>query len=116
MTIYFLNFILLMVGIYALVVKRHIVKKILGIAIMEYAVNHFLILIGYKNAGIAPILTRGMDLTTFIETAVDPLPQALVLTSIVIGLGTLALMVAIAIRLYERYGTFDMHEINRLRG
>ncbi len=116
MTIYFLNFILLMVGIYALVVKRHIVKKILGIAIMEYAVNHFLILIGYKESGIAPILTQNMNETTFIETAVDPLPQALVLTSIVIGLGTLALMVAIAIRLYERYGTFDMHEINRLRG
>lgn len=116
MTVYFLNFILLMVGVYALVIKRHIVKKILGIAIMEYAVNHFLILIGYKKAGVAPILTKDMDLKTFIETAVDPLPQALVLTSIVIGLGTLALMVAIAIRLYERYGTFDMHEINRLRG
>lgn len=116
MTLYMLNFSLMMVGMYALIVKRHIVKKILGIAIIEYAVNHFLILIGFKKAGIAPILTKDMDLATFIQTAVDPLPQALVLTSIVIGLGTLALMVAIAIRLYERYGTFDMHEINRLRG
>jgi multicomponent Na+:H+ antiporter subunit C len=116
MTLYFLDFVLFAIGIYALVAKRHIVKKILGVAIMEYSVNLFLILIGFKKAGVAPILTRDMDLVTFIKTAVDPLPQALVLTSIVIGLGTLALMVSIAIRLYERYGTFDMHEINRLRG
>jgi multicomponent Na+:H+ antiporter subunit C len=47
---------------------------------------------------------------------VDPLPQALVLTSIVIGLGVLALMVALCVRLYERYGTFDITEIRRLRG
>ncbi len=116
MTLYFLDFFLLTVGLYALIAKRHIVKKILGVAIMEYAVNFFLILIGFKKAGIAPILTKDMDIATFIQTAVDPLPQALVLTSIVIGLGTLALMVSIAIRLYERYGTFDMHEINRLKG
>ncbi|MEJ2567466.1 MAG: sodium:proton antiporter, partial [candidate division WOR-3 bacterium] len=93
-----------------------IVKKILGVAIMEYAVNLCLILLGFRKSGIAPILTEDMDLRTFIHTAVDPLPQALVLTSIVIGLGTLALMVAMAIRLYERYGTFDMDEIKRLRG
>jgi multicomponent Na+:H+ antiporter subunit C len=105
-----------MIGVYALVVKRHIVKKILGVAIMEYAVNLFLILLGFKKSGVAPILMKDMDMETFIHTAVDPLPQALVLTSIVIGLGTLALMVAMAIRLYERYGTFDMDEISRLRG
>jgi multicomponent Na+:H+ antiporter subunit C len=116
MTLYFLDFVLLIIGLYALVVKRHIVKKILGVAIMEYAVNLFLILLGFKKAGVAPILTEDMDIETFIHTAVDPLPQALVLTSIVIGLGTLALMVAMAIRLYERYGTFDMEEINKLRG
>ena len=116
MTLYFLNFVLLIIGLYSLVFKRHIVKKILGVAIMEYAVNLFLILLGFRKSGIAPILTKDMDMATFIRTAVDPLPQALVLTSIVIGLGTLALMVAMAIRLYERYGTFDMDEIKRLRG
>jgi multicomponent Na+:H+ antiporter subunit C len=47
---------------------------------------------------------------------VDPLPQALVLTSIVIGLGVLSLMTAICLRLYEKYKTFDMSEINRLKG
>jgi multicomponent Na+:H+ antiporter subunit C len=47
---------------------------------------------------------------------VDPLPQALVLTSIVIGLGVLALMVALSMRIHERYGTFDIRKIKKLKG
>jgi multicomponent Na+:H+ antiporter subunit C len=47
---------------------------------------------------------------------VDPLPQALVLTSIVIGLGITSLGIALCIRLYEKYGTFDITEIRRLKG
>ena len=46
----------------------------------------------------------------------DPLPQALILTSIVIGLGVVALMAAMAIRLHEKYGTFDVSEMKKLRG
>jgi multicomponent Na+:H+ antiporter subunit C len=75
-----------------------------------------LILIGYRRGGVAPILLKGMSVREIAEHGVDPLPQALVLTSIVIGLGVLALMVAICLRLYEKYKTFDMSEINRLRG
>ena len=61
-----------------------------------------------------------MDATTvateFAANAVDPLPQAMVLTSIVIGLGVLALLVALCVRLYQRYGTFDVTRMRRLRG
>jgi multicomponent Na+:H+ antiporter subunit C len=53
---------------------------------------------------------------TFVRNSVDPIPQALVLTSIVIGVGVTAMTVAIALRLYERYGTYDIQEIRRLRG
>jgi multicomponent Na+:H+ antiporter subunit C len=52
----------------------------------------------------------------FIDKSVDPLPQALVLTSIVICLGSLALMISICIRTYEKYGTFDITQIRRLKG
>ena len=83
---------------------------------MEYSINLFLILIGYKSNGIAPILLKDMDKTEFIRNSVDPLPQALVVTSIVIGLGVLAMMVAVALRLYDKYKTFDMSEIRTLRG
>jgi multicomponent Na+:H+ antiporter subunit C len=115
MTVYFLCAVLLTMGLYCLVAKKNIVKKIIGVVIMEYAVNLYLIIIGYKKGGVAPII----DKTTrpeLLERFVDPLPQALVLTSIVIGLGVLSLMVSMVIRLYEKHGTFDMSQISKLRG
>jgi multicomponent Na+:H+ antiporter subunit C len=112
MILYVLCLILFSIGIYCLLVKKNLVKKIIGLGIMEYAINLFFILLGYKHNGEAPILERGVVITNF----VDPLPQALILTSIVIGLGVTALMVAITVRLYEKYKTFDIDEIRRLRG
>ncbi len=116
MILYFLSLVLFVMGLYCLVAKKNIVKKIIGITIIEYSINLFLILIGYRRGGIAPILLKDMSVAELTERGVDPLPQALVLTSIVIGLGVLALMVGICLRLYEKYKTFDMSEINRLRG
>lgn len=71
-----------------------------------------LILIGYIDGGIAPIVKVGASDQVF----VDPLPQAMVLTAIVIGFATTAMLMAIAIRLYRKYKTFDIREINNLRG
>lgn len=116
MLIYLLDIVILALGIYCLIAKRHLVKKIIGMVLMEYSINLFLILIGYRNHGIAPILMPDQNRVQFARYAVDPLPQALVLTSIVIGLGTLALMAAYAMKLYEKYKTFDMSEIRRLKG
>ena len=88
----------------------------MGINIVGYASNLLFILLGYKWGGIAPIITEDMTAVYFIEKAVDPLPQALVLTSIVIDLAFVAFLAALAIRLFERYGTFDMDKIRRLKG
>jgi multicomponent Na+:H+ antiporter subunit C len=115
MTVYFLTAVLLTMGLYCLVAKKNIVKKIIGIVVMEYSVNLYLIIIGYKHGGVAPIIDRTTT-PDMLEKFVDPLPQALVLTSIVIGLGVLALMVSMVIRLYEKHGTFDMSQISKLRG
>jgi multicomponent Na+:H+ antiporter subunit C len=109
---YLLCLVLFAIGLYAVLVKRNVIKIIIGIAIMEYAVNLLLILFGYRLNGRSPILERAVE----IKNIVDPLPQALVLTAIVIGLATTALLVAIAIRIYEKYGTFDVTEIKKLRG
>ncbi len=114
--IYSLCFVLIAIGIYGAVTKKNVVKIVISIAIMEYGINLLLILIGYRAGGNAPIMDKDMGLADFIATSVDPLPQALVLTSIVISLGVLAPMVAICIRLYERYGTFDITEMRRLKG
>ena len=114
--IYMLTFALLLVGLYGVIAKRNVIKIILGVLIIDYAVNMLLVLVGYRRDGVAPILSDGQDVEAWSVTAVDPLPQAMVLTSIVIGLGLTALMVAMGIRLFEKYQTFDMNEMRRLRG
>jgi multisubunit Na+/H+ antiporter MnhC subunit len=112
MMIYFLCLVLFSVGLYAILVKRNLIKIILGIIIIEYAINLFFILAGYRLEGRAPILAPAQ----IVRNMVDPLPQALVLTSIVIGLAVTALIVSIAVRVYEKYGTFDITKIKRLKG
>jgi multicomponent Na+:H+ antiporter subunit C len=89
-----------------------LIKIIIGLGIIEYAVNLFFALIGYRIEGRSPILAKDQTILNM----VDPLPQALVLTAIVIGLAVTALIVAIAIRIYEKYGTFDITKIRRLKG
>jgi len=120
---YALCFLLFTIGLYCAVIKKNMVKIVIGIMVMEYAVNLFLIMLGYRLGGIAPIVGRkdivgagGQLSELFINSSVDPLPQALVLTAIVISLGSLALMISICIRTYERYGTFDITKIRRLKG
>lgn len=120
---YALCFLLFVIGLYCAAVKKNMVKIVIGIMVMEYAVNLFLIMLGYRFGGLAPIIGRsdvdpqtGNIAAGFLSSCVDPLPQALVLTSIVISLGSLALMISICIRTYGKYGTFDITEIRRLKG
>jgi multisubunit Na+/H+ antiporter MnhC subunit len=75
-----------------------------------------LVLQGYRTDGAAPIVDSGISLEAWSQQSVDPLPQALVLTSIVIGLGVLAMMVTLSIRIHERYGTLDIRKIRNLKG
>ncbi|MFW6119454.1 MAG: sodium:proton antiporter [Petrotogales bacterium] len=111
MNLYMMSFALFLVGLYGVLVKRNIVKVIIGTGIMGYAVNLFLILIAYRTEATFPILLPGKEQTIM----VDPLPQALVLTSIVIELGVTAMLVALAINIHRKYGTFDLKSIRRLK-
>lgn len=110
--IYLMCLILFSIGIYCILAKRNLIKIIIGIGIVEYAVNLFFILVGYRAEGRAPIL----DEKQVVQNMVDPLPQALILTAIVIGLAVTVLIVSIAVRIYEKHGTFDITKIRRLRG
>ena len=112
MILYLLCFLLFLVGIYGILTKRDLVKIILSIGIIGYSANLFLILFGYRSNALYPILVQG----TMQGTMVDPLPQALVLTSIVIELGTVALLVGLAVQLFRKYNTFDITKIKRLSG
>lgn len=114
--IYMLAFGLLLVGLYALVAKKNVVRIIIGIAILDYGINLLLVLTGYRTGGGAPILAKGQTSEQLVAHSVDPLPQVMVLTNIVVELAMVVMMVALAIRIYDRYGTFDMNDIRRLRG
>ena len=120
--LYALCFLLFMIGLYCAVVKKNMVKIVVGIMVMEYSVNLFLVMLGFRfdesgKPGVAPIIdSLETGAAALVGKGVDPLPQALVLTAIVISLGSLALMISICIRTYEKYGTFDITEIRRLKG
>ena len=113
---YILCTILLLLGVYGVIAKKNLVKIVIGLFIIEYAVNLMLILVGYRTGGSAPIVTSVENAAVQAASFVDPIPQALIVTSIVIGLGTTALVIALCLRLYEKYGTFDILQIRRLKG
>ena len=112
MTAYILCFILFLVGLYGAVTMRNLIKIAISLSVMEFSTFLFFALIGYIEGGVAPIVNPAEPARIY----VDPLPQALVLTAIVIGFATTALLMAIIIRLYRKYKTFDIREIKNLRG
>ena len=103
---------LILIGLYIMVVKKNLIKVIIGLSIFETGINLLLIAVGYVSGGTAPVFSRP-DLRP--ETMVDPTPQALVLTAIVIGVAVLALALALAVRLYEHYGTLNLRKIRDLK-
>ncbi|KPU63966.1 monovalent cation/H+ antiporter subunit C [Thermococcus sp. EP1] len=109
---YFASIALILIGFYAILAKRNILKMLVGLSIMETGVNLLLISVGYVSGKSAPILTEGVTP----NNAVDPIPQALVLTAIVIGVATTAMALSVVINLYEKYKTLNVEEIRRLRG
>lgn len=100
---------LMMIGLFGLLTQRNVIKIIISLNILEIGLNIFIISIGFVAGGIAPILTSSYASGGL--AFVDPLPQALVLTAIVIGVGTTALGLALAKTIYTTYGTFDLDEI-----
>ncbi|MDD3477716.1 MAG: cation:proton antiporter subunit C [Candidatus Izemoplasmatales bacterium] len=104
---------LFVLGLYGLLTNRNVIKIIVSLNVLEIGLNIFIISIGYVSGGIAPILTSVNNTSALLF--VDPLPQALVLTAIVIGVGTTALGLAFAKSIYAKYGTFDLDEVEELK-
>ena len=111
---YIASFFLIALGLYTIVTKYNLVKTVIGLCICDYGVNLLIISVGFNPGGTAPIFTPGeINPSSFF---VDPIPQALTLTSIVIGACVTAMSMALVIKLDEEYGTIDTREIRRLRG
>jgi multisubunit Na+/H+ antiporter MnhC subunit len=95
------------IGLAGLLATRNLFRMVLALALAEAGGNLFLVLAGWRPEAVAPILGVHAPGTAM----VDPIPQSLVLTSIVIGVGVQALAVAAILRIHRRYGTLDMREL-----
>ncbi len=112
---FFAVILLIAVGMYAVVFKRNLIKIAIGITIIESGINLFLITLGYRGGGVAPIFTNLPSGVVIPGGMVLPVPQALTLTSIVIGVAVLAMMLSFIMRIYKYYGTLDSNKIRRLK-
>ena len=106
---------LFILGLYCCIFRRNIIKMIIGVSIIESGANLLLIAHGYRTGSVAPIYTLSPAGTNPAEYSL-PIPQALTLTSIVIGVAMAALMLSLAIHIYRKYGTLDVRKITKLKG
>jgi len=102
------SMILFGIGFTNLLLQKNLIKKIIGLNIMDTAIYLFLAAQGYIQGKMAPIIVDGI---TDAELYINPIPSGLVLTGIVVSVSVSALMLALTIRLYQRYHTLNVDEI-----
>ena len=107
---------LILIGLYAVLIKKHLTKIVIGLSIIDAGIHLLFIAIGYINNGTAPIFSLGgLKAVEQGKVMVDPVPQALVLTAIVIGFATTAVALSLVIRLYRHHQTARIDQIKSLK-
>jgi multicomponent Na+:H+ antiporter subunit C len=112
---YWVAIILMMIGLYAMIIKNNLVKKIIGMNILQTAIILFYISISAKENATIPIIRHGHNGNPHAVHAVDyinPLPHVLMLTAIVVSVATLGVALALAIKVYHQYNTLEEDEIH----
>jgi multicomponent Na+:H+ antiporter subunit C len=110
------GFLLILIGFYGALTQRNILRMIVAFTIADSGVNLVIAAIGYMRGRTAPILDATVQTVDAAARIIDPVPQALVLTAIVIGVGVTALMLAYAYKLYEKRRSLDIATFTELRG
>ncbi len=110
---YWIYVVLMMIGFYAMIGKRNLVKKLLGMNIFQTAIILFFVSIGVKKGGGIPIVDKYQALAGGVDaaTVVNPLPHVLMLTAIVVGVSVTGVALAVLIRIHEEFGTLEEDEI-----
>lgn len=109
------GFALILIGLYGALTNRNLLRMIVAFTIADTGVNIVLVAVGYMRGRTAPILDAAVPATEAVQRIIDPVPQALVLTAIVIGLGVTALMLAYAYKLYEKKRSLDIGKFTELK-
>jgi multicomponent Na+:H+ antiporter subunit C len=113
---YWIYILLLMIGLYAMLAKNNLIKKVLGMSLFQTSIILFYVSIGAKKHATIPIIAHGHGHNA-VETAIDvahyanPLPHVLMLTAIVVSVGTLGVALAICLAIYRRYNSLEEDEI-----
>ena len=103
--VYWVLFAVMMIGLYVVISHGNLLKKLIGLSVFQVGVFLFFISLGKVDGGSAPIVSPD------VETYSHPLPQVLILTAIVVGVATLAVGLALAVRIFETYGTVEEEEV-----
>ena len=113
---YWIYILLMMIGLYAMLAKNNLVKKIIGMSIFQTAIIVFYVSIGAKKNATIPIIEHGNGHKA-VEAAIDiaqyanPLPHVLMLTAIVVSVGTLGVALAICLEIYRHYNSLEEDDI-----
>ena len=112
---YWIYAVIMMIGLYAMLAKNNLIKKIIGMGVFQTGIIVFYVSIGAKRGGTIPIIEHGhgAEIHEAIKALdyVNPLPHVLMLTAIVVSVGTLGVALAIALRIYTEYNTLQEDEI-----
>jgi len=106
---YWIIAVLMLVGVYGMMAKRNLLKKLMGMNILQVGVILFYLTFSPKKGAILPVLDESIG--PVVDAYANPLPQALMLTAIVVGVATTGVALALLIRIHRRYGTLEEDEI-----
>ncbi len=113
------SLLLILIGLYAALVKRNLIKIVIGLSIMDTGVNLLIVSMGFVKNGVAPIINKKELFTSGLlvdpSKIVDPLPQALVLTAIVIGVAVTAMALSVVIRMYSVKESMEIDDFKELK-
>jgi multicomponent Na+:H+ antiporter subunit C len=110
------GFLLILIGLYGALTQRNLLRMIVAFSVADTGVNIVIVAIGYMRGRTAPILDAAVPASEAVARIIDPVPQALVLTAIVIGVGVTALMLAYAYKLFEARRSLDIAAFTDLKG
>ena len=109
------DYILILIGLFGALTNSNILRMIVAFTVADTGVNLVIVGVGYMRGRTAPILDGAVAAADAVARIIDPVPQALVLTAIVIGVGVTALMLAYAYKLYEKKHTLDIAKFTELK-
>lgn len=107
---YWMVIALAMTGLYVLIARDNLVKKMMGLNVFQVSVIMLYVSMAKVRGGTAPIVVEGAEGVVY----ANPLPHVLMLTAIVVGVATMALGLSLVVRIREAYGTAEEHEITRI--